>query len=203
MIQIYGSPRTSAGRCYLMLEELGLPYEAKPLDMAAKEHKSEAYRKLNPNGKVPALIDGDYVIWESLAINFYLAEKYRPSLLGNGAEEKGLVQQWSVWALAELQPPLVDMLIQLVFVPEPKQDMMVVEKARGRVPGMLEILDRHLSGRTYLVEEKLTLADFNVVSVVNLADGLKVDLEPFPHVRSWFTDLKSRPSFQRFVEKRS
>ncbi len=82
MITIYGSPRSSSGRCFWCLEEVGETYNAKPLNFKEKEHKSPAYLKINPNGKAPTLTDDDFVIWESIAINFYLAETYKPELLG-------------------------------------------------------------------------------------------------------------------------
>ncbi|MBX3021749.1 MAG: glutathione S-transferase family protein [Bdellovibrionales bacterium] len=203
MIQIYGTPRGSAGRCYMMLEEVGQPYEIMPLDMMEKkEHKSPEYLKLNPNGKVPCLIDGDFVIWESTAINFYLAEKYKPELLGRTPEEKGLIQQWSTWCMVELQPPLVDMIIQLMFVPEPKRDMALVERSKEKVPPMLAVLDQAMMGKTYLVNERLTVADFNVASVVNIAAAMKFDLSPYKNIERWFSGMKERPSFKKFIDLR-
>ncbi len=203
MIKIYGSPRSSAGRCYLILEELGLPYETLPLDMANKEHKKPAYLKLNPNGKVPCLVDEEFVIWESLAINYYLVDKYKPELLGAQAKERGHVQQWSVWALTELQPPLVEILIQMMFVPEPHRDMARVQKAREKVPPMLQILNEALAHKKFLVGERLTLADFNVGSVINLAVGLQMDMRDYPNIQVWFGQLKERPSFKKFSDVRS
>src|SRR3989344_9118391 len=123
MIKIYGAPRSSAGRCFWLLEELALPYQAMPVDMRNKEHKSEAFLKLNPNGKVPALVDGDVVLWESIAINHYLADKYRPELLGKTPVERGLEQQWSTWSMVDLQPPLVDLIIQMVLTTEEKRNV--------------------------------------------------------------------------------
>ncbi|MCB0362836.1 MAG: glutathione S-transferase [Bdellovibrionales bacterium] len=114
MVAIYGSPRSSSGRCFWCLEEIGIEYENKPINFREKQHKSPEYLKLNPNGKVPVLVDGDFVIWESLAINFYLAEAYKPQLLGSDIQHRGLVHQWSIWALADLQPPLIEAFIQSV-----------------------------------------------------------------------------------------
>src|SRR5687767_5881522 len=112
MIKIYGSPHSSGGRCYWTLEELGLSYERVKIDMRSKEHKSPSYLNLNPNGKVPVMVDDDFVLWESAAINSYLAEKHRPELLGRTLQERALVQQWTLWAMVDLQPPHVDLLIQ-------------------------------------------------------------------------------------------
>ncbi len=204
MIEIYGSPRTSSGRCYLMLEEVGAPYKAMPLDMMEKrEHKSEGYLKLNPNGKVPVLKDGDFVIWESMAINHYLAEKYKPALLGKTVQEKGIIQQWSTWSLVELQPPLVDMIIQLMFTPEDKRDMNIVKKAQDKIPPMLKILDSYLANKSYIVGAEISVADFNVGSVVNICLGMKMDMAPYPNIQKWMGQLQARPSFKKFAELRS
>lgn len=200
MIKIYGSPRSSAGRCFVLLEELGVPYEVAPLDMRAREHKSPEFLKLNPNGKVPVLVDGDFVIWESIAINHYLCEKYRPSLLGNGPRVRGQVQQWSVWAMVDFQPPLIDMLIQLVFVPEERRDMALVERSRKKVPGLMQILEKGIGNKTYAVGQELTVADFNLASVVNVAVALGMPLDSTPNVKRWFAMMKSRPSFQKFAD---
>lgn len=204
MIEIYGSPRTSAGRCYLLLEELGQPYKTMPLDMMEKrEHKSPAYLKLNPNGKVPCLVDGDFILWESLAINYYLAEKYRPELLGSTPEEKGHVQQWSTWALSELQPPMVDLIIQQKFTPEEKRDPNVIARAREKIPLALKLLDQHLAGKKFLVNEKLTLADLNLASVVNISSSVQVSLEPFKNVATWLQTICERPSFKKLLAMRN
>lgn len=197
MIQVYGSPRSSAGRVYLMLEELGLKYEMMPLDMSKKEHKSSEFMALNPNGKVPCLKDKDFVIWESIAINHYLAEKYRPEMNGTSPEEKGHVAQWSVWAMTELQPPLVDILIQMVFVPEDKRNHAVIEKAKEKLPEKLKVLDHALGGKEFMVGNKLTVADINVSSVANIASALHLDLEPYKNIREWLTKMKSRLAWEK------
>ncbi len=203
MLKIYGSPRTSAGRCYLMLEEVGVPYETVALDMMEKrEHKSPEFLKLNPNGKVPCLIDGDFVLWESLAINYYLAEKFKPELLGAEVKERALVQQWSTWALVELQPPMVDIIIQTMFVPADKRDPAIIAKANEKIPHLLAILDKSLSGKTYLVAEKVTLADLNAASVVNIANTVKIPLDGYANLAGWFQRIKERPSFKKFVDLR-
>ena len=203
MIKIYGSPRTSAGRCFLMLEESGAPYTTVALDMMEKkEHRTPEYLKLNPNGKVPCLVDGEFVIWESLAINFYLAEKYRQDLLGRTPEENGLVHQWSIWGLTELQAPLIDLLIQMLFVPEPKRDANIIAKAKERIPPLLEVLNQALGRTPYVIGDQVSLADINLVSVANIAPNLQFPLDGYAHLCRWMNLMRARPSFQRFLKLR-
>lgn len=199
MIQIYGSPRSSAGRCYWLLEELGLAYQRQPLDMRAREHKSERYLKLNPTGKVPCLVDGELTLWESMAINQYLVDKYGGPLGGATPEERGLVAQWSYWSILDLQRPLIDMFIQLVFVPEPKRDIGVIERARALLPPLLEILDRHLAGRDYLVTDRFTVGDLNVASVVSICGSVGHDLTPYGSLDGWLARCRMRPAHQRYA----
>jgi glutathione S-transferase len=204
MIQIYGSPRSSAGRCFVMLEEAGLKYEVPALDiMGKREHKDEAFLKLNPNGKVPCLIDDGFVLWESAAIVTYLAEKYKPELLGNNAQEKGLVQQWSFWAMTEAQPPMVDILIQKIFVPEGKRDLALIERREKQIPGILEVLEQSLTNKKFLVSEKYSVADLMAASAVNIAFAIQLDLAKFTNIKAWMAEVKSRPAWQRVEALRS
>ncbi len=202
MIKLYGNVRTSAGRCHIMLEECGQKYETVELNMMEKrEHKSPEFLKLNPNGKIPTLVDGNFVLWESLAINRYLADKFKPELLGETLENRALVDQWSIWSLAELQPPLVDMLIQMVFVPENKRDLALVEKCKAKLPEKLKVLNETLSKKEYIVGNKFTLADLNVASVANIGNSLNVSYSDYPNLKSWLDKIKTRSSFKAVEAK--
>lgn len=200
MIKIYGSPKSSAGRVFWMLEELNLPYEAVKINMREKEHKSETYLKLNPNGKVPCLTEGEFVIWESVAINNYLAEKYAPQLLGTTPETRGLAQQWSLWAMLELQKPIIDIFIQKVFVPEERRDLALIERSEKACPPLFKILDNTLSSRKYLAGEDFTVADLNMASVVAIAKPIQMDISAYKNINAWMDALSQRPSFKKYIK---
>lgn len=199
MIKIYGSPWSSARRVYWTLEEASVAYERQPLNMQAKEHRAEAYLKINPNGKVPCIIDGDFVLWESMAINWYLAEKYKPTLLGKTPEEKGLVNQWSYWAILELQKPLVDILIQTMFVPEDKKDHALLSKAKQDILPFMRTLDQGLAHKKYLVANDFTLADLNAASVVHINSMVQNDISEFKNVSAWMQLLTERSAFKKVL----
>jgi glutathione S-transferase len=93
MIYIYGNKRSRATRVLWLLEEIGQPYELKNIDFDKKEQKTPEYLALNPNGTVPTLEDNGLILFESLAINTYLADKYKPELLGETPEIRGQVHQ--------------------------------------------------------------------------------------------------------------
>ena len=198
MITIYGSPKSSAGRCFWCLEEAGVEYSTKSIDFSAGEHKSEAFLQINRNGKVPALTDGDFTIWESLAINNYIADAYKPELLGTTPQERGLVSQWSIWSVADLQVPMIQAFIQLVFVPEPRRDADVIKKAFEKVPGMLNTLEAELEGKEYLVSNTFTLADLNTSFVVSICDDIKFDLAEYTNITQWRNRIAQRDGSQRY-----
>jgi glutathione S-transferase len=203
MLNLYGSPRTSSGRCFLLLEEAGVPYTTVPLDMMdRKEHRSPEFLRLNPNGKVPCLVDGDFVLWESLAINLYIADRYKPELLGQGPKDRALIEQWSLWALGELQPPFIDILIQTKFVPENRRDQAVIDRAYERIPALLTVLDKALTGRDYLLGNHLTLADLNMATVANIAINLSYDLSPYKPLHAWLLKMRERPAFKKYLALR-
>ena len=198
MLTIYGSPKSSAGRCFWCLEEAGVAYETKSIDFRAKEHKSEAFLKVNPNGKVPALLDDDFTIWESVAINNYIADAYKPELLGLTAKERGLISQWSIWSVADLQDPLIKVFIQLVFVPEPKRDETIITQSLEKLPAILSSLEKSLEDKQYLVGDRFTLADLNVVFVVGICDDIKFDLSAYSNIGQWRNRIAEREGTKRY-----
>ena len=198
MITIYGSPKSSAGRCFWCLEEAGVEYSTKSIDFSAGEHKSEAFLQINRNGKVPVLTDGDFTIWESLAINNYIADAYKPELLGTSPQERGLVSQWSIWSVADLQVPMIQAFIQLVFVPEPRRDAEVIKKAFEKIPGMLNTLEAELEGKDYLVSNTFTLADLNTSFVVSICDDIKFDLSEYSNINQWRNRIAERAGSKQY-----
>ncbi|MGZ3690381.1 MAG: glutathione S-transferase family protein [Pseudobdellovibrio sp.] len=198
MIKIYGSPKSSAGRVYWLLEEIGLKYERVPLNMRDKEHKSEAYLKINPNGKVPTLQDGDYTIWESIAINHYICDKHAPALLGTTSEIRGQVQQWSTWAMIELQKPLIDIFIQKVFVPDERRDHTVIEKAEKLAETLLKILNTGLQSKKYIAGDVFTVADINIAAVIMVTNAIQMDISAYKNIQMWLAGVVDRPSFKKY-----
>jgi glutathione S-transferase len=200
MIQIYGPAGSSAGRCFWALEEVGVPYEAVPVNMRAKDHKKPEFLRMNPNGKVPVLKDGDFVLWESMAINFYLAEKYKPALLGADLQEKAEVLKWSFWALVEYQTPIIEAFIQKVFVPEAHRDHAIIAKSLEKIAPLNQLLEQQLTDRNYLVGSSFSLADINVASVAKLCPMIGADLSQFPAIQSWVNRLMERPAALKVAE---
>ena len=199
MITIYGSPSSSAGRCFWCLEELGLNYESQTISFKENEHKSSEFLKINPNGKIPALIDNDFVMSESMAINFYLAEKYSPDLLGTTLQERAKIRQWSFWAIADLQPPLINIFIQLIFVPEERRDQKVIDNAEKKLPSLLSSLNSQLEKKSYLIGDVFTLADLNVQSVISICKSINYDISTYKNIIRWQNIIGERPAYQKYL----
>src|SRR5262245_54984659 len=115
MIKLYGVKVSRAGRAMWMLEELGDPYEHLPTGFTGASRTPE-FLKLNPNGHIPVLDDDGFVIWESMAVSLYLAEKYDGGLRPKSLEDRARAVQWSFWAMTELEQGLLDALMHRAFL---------------------------------------------------------------------------------------
>ena len=197
MIKIYGPKLGSAFRCHVLMIELGIAYEEVHVDFEKGEQFQPEYLKLNPNGKIPCIVDGDFVLWESMAINNYLAVKFNSDLIGDSLEDKALIDQWSYWSILEVQPHLYTIAFQKFRVPEGERDRKAIDKAMEALPGVLKILDDHLEGKEYMLGDKFTLADINVASVVMVAQYAEYDYSSYKNIKRWMDKLNERPSFEQ------
>jgi glutathione S-transferase len=202
MVTIYGSPKTSSGRCFWALEESGVKYETKSINMREKEHKSQEFLKINPNGKIPVLTDGDYTVWESMGINMYIAEKYKPELMGLTPEVRGQVYQWSIWSSVDLQPPLIDIFIQQVFVPEERRDLDKIEKAKAKLPELFNTIEIALKDNQYLAGDTFTMADLNTASVLHVCEAINYDFSEYKNINLWLNSIHDRKAFQAYKKLR-
>ena len=193
MIKLYGVPMSRAARPLWMLEELGLGYEHIQTNFTTDVQKPD-YLALNPNGHIPTLVDGDTVIWESMAINLYLARKYDQGLWPKTVEGEGHALQWSFWAVTEVEEPLLTALMNRMFLPENERDPAKAEDALERFQKPLAVLEGELEGKDYLVENRFTVADLNVASVLSWSALVGADLSSYPRVRAWAERCSSRPA---------
>jgi glutathione S-transferase len=198
MIHFYGSPNSSAGRTLWMLEEVGSPYEYHRVNLRDEASK-QALRKVNPGGKIPTIDDDGFRLFESIAINFYLAEKYKPELQGNDPKERALAYQWSLWAITNLQPEVLAIMTHSALLPEAERDPKALGAARSRVAPLLAQLDRTLAGAEYLVGGRFTVADVNTASVANLARVLGVLSSDHAHLTAYVDRMRARPAYIRAV----
>jgi glutathione S-transferase len=197
MIKLYGQLRSRASRSLWALEEIGVPYELVPIDTNKGDNDKPEFLAINPNGRIPALVDGDLTLFESMAINLYLARKYGKDLWPANEAGEAHALQWSFWGMTEVEPFLITLLVQQVFTPEDQRRPDRVEEARQALVPRLGVLNNHLSGRPFLLGSKFTIADLNLSSVFSLAEVVKVDLAPYPNIKKWVETCFSRPARQK------
>ncbi len=201
MITVYGVAPSRTYRCLWLLEELGLEYERELVHWEDEGATRSAYLKLNPNGRVPCLVDGDLVLFESLAINLYLMRRYGGALTPNSIEEEGRVLQWSFWATNEIEPFVTVLGVERAYKPEPEWDKQALAAAEEALRNPTKILDDQLAGRDYLLGDSFTVADLNVASVIYPGAASGYDLAPFANASAWFARCTSREASQRILEK--
>ena len=197
MLKLYGVPRSRVMRSLWMLEELGVPYENVEVDFITGTKEASFKKELNPNGHIPVLQDGDLVLWESLAINLYLARKYDKGFWPKSVEDEGRTYQWSVWAMTEAEEPLLTALMHRTFFPPEQRNAKKAEDAAERFKKPLGVLDGVLAGRDYLLGSAFSVADLNVASVLSWTSLAQLDLSPAPKAAAWLDRCMGRPAYAR------
>jgi glutathione S-transferase len=197
MITLHGVADSRAFRCLWMLEELGIEYQHVPVDFSGECKKPE-YLELNPNGRVPCLVDGDLVLFESLAINLYLARRYGAALWPSTIADEARMLQWTLWATNELDTPLA-VLTRQGRLPKEERSAALVDQAFETLGRPMRVLDKQLSVAPFLLGSVFSLADLNTASVAAAALSGRFDLGPFPHVKAWLGQCLARPAAQRTV----
>jgi glutathione S-transferase len=200
LITIYGISASRTLRPLWMLEELGLEYEHVQTNFTG-DNKQPEYLALNPNGHVPTLVDGDTVLWESLAINLYLAEKYDGGLNPKNVEDRGRAIQWSFWVMLEAEKSLLEYLFNTLILPPEQRDAAVCEAAEAQLQAPMRVLDDALAGREFLLGDSFSVADLNVAAVFAWAVPAKLDLSEFPNLSRWLMACVSRPAAKAAREK--
>ena len=196
MIEFYGAPMSSAGRTHLVLEECGVPYAYHKVNLRDPAAKA-AFREINPSGKIPFIVDGELRLVESIAINFYLAEKYAPRLWSDSIDDRANIYAWSLWSITNFQPPTLAIMLHSMLLPADKRRPEAVADGKRDTQQHLDELERGLAGG-HLVANRLTVADLNVASVANIADrigGFAIG----PHTTAWLAAIRDRPAWQNIA----
>ena len=202
MIKLYGIPASRASRCLWMLEELGVKYENVPTSFIGDVHKPD-YLKLNPNGHIPTLDDNGLILWESLAINLHLARKYGKGTLWPDAEDdQSRAIQWSIWAMTEAEPPVMEVLVNRAFAPEPQRDESKAKAGEAKLQKPAGVLDGHLAGRDFMLGSRFTVADLNVHAVLGWTVTLgRMSYPKHPNLSRWLAACAQRPALGRVFKR--
>ncbi len=196
-LTIYGVAFSRAFRPLWAANELGLDYAHVPTHFN-EESKQPDFLAINPNGRVPAMRDGDLVLFESMAINLYLARTYGAPLALDDPADEARAAQWSFWVMTELEGTLLQALFTALGMygreADPEKANATVAAEGGRA---LTVLDAHLQGRDWLVGERFSVADLNVAGVMHFARVARLDLSAWPNVAGWLTRAFDRPAAKK------
>lgn len=203
MLQLYGNPRSRAMRCLWMLEEMGEPYQLIEKSTRADDLQSAEYLRLNPNARIPTLVDGEVVLWESMAINLYLAQKHEGPMHCAGPEVLGLAAQWSFWAVLEMEALLLDLLLHRAVLPEFARDASYAERDELLLRKPLGVLNDALVGHEYLVGNSFTVADLNVASILVWGKMARLDMSTLLEATRWLDGCLARSAYGRVRDRTS
>jgi len=199
-LRIFGAPRTRAYRCLWLAEELGLDYET--VEIAAEEAAvSPVLLAVNPFGKVPALADGDLTLWESYAINHYLARRYGGDLGPRDLAEEGQMLSWAFLAATALEPLAEVVLLNGFWAEEAERDPARIPPAMQALERPLAALEAHVDRAGHLVGERFTVADIDLVSVLGWVAIGGGDLSPYQATVAWLARCGARPAARRVLAR--
>jgi glutathione S-transferase len=203
-IKIWG--RSNSGnvkKVLVVADELGVPYERIDAGMQYGVVDTPEYRKLNPNGRVPTIEDGDYVLWESHAICRYLSMQYGgEAIYPADPKARASVDRWMDWLLATVVPVDVPVFWGTIRTPPEKQDKAAIAENVKKLSGVFQILEERLAGRSYLEGNRVTLADLLLgIFVYRYLNNPFIERPSQPNLVAWCERLRVRPSYQRWVDE--
>lgn len=201
MIELYYWPTPNGHKITLFLEEAGLPYTIKPVDIGKGDQFQPEFLAFSPNNKMPAIIDREpndlgepITVFESGAILRYLADK-TGRFGGEGLRGRTEVDQWLAWQIAGQGPMTGQYGHFTVYAPE-KIDY-AIDRYTREVQRLLGVLDRRLQGRAFIAGDDYTIADMAAYPWINPYTKAPIDLEPYPELRRWHASIATRPATQR------
>ncbi|APW44394.1 glutathione S-transferase family protein [Rhodoferax saidenbachensis] len=196
MIDLYTAATPNGHKASIALEELALPYELKVLDLSKGEQKTPEFLAINPNGRIPAIVDraeGDFAVFESGAILIYLAEK-TGKLLPTDVKGRSRVLQWLMFQMGGIGPMMGQANVFYRYFPEKIQP--AIDRYQGESKRLFRVLDGHLKDNEFLA------SDYSIADIANFAwvrthrwSGVEVD--DLPHLQRWLDAIKERPAVQR------
>ncbi|MBW8722916.1 MAG: glutathione S-transferase family protein [Polaromonas sp.] len=197
-MKLYYSDTLNPRKVCALARHLQSPVEFIWVELGMGEHRTPEFRAMNPNAKVPVLVDADLVLWESNAIMCHLAEKAGSDLWPKDARRIE-VMRWLMWDATEFAPLASVFYFEHIIKPRfgiGKPDAAETEKATPGFERYAKVLDAHLKGRRYLVGDALSVADFAVGITLPYAGKTGMPLENFPEIRRWHARLDALPAWR-------
>ena len=211
MLTIYGVYRSRASRNIWLANELGIPFRLMPVMQRYRLSAEDAERvlhtrsaeflKINPNGHVPSIDDDGFVLHESLAINLYLARKHGGLLAPADAAEDARMTMWALWAVNEVEPHALTVLVHRVSRPPAERDEKLAAAAVETLRAPFAVLDQAVAGG-HLVGGRFTVSDINTAEVTRFALAAPELFAAAPNVKAWLAACHARPAFKAMMAER-
>ena len=198
MIDLYTSSTPNGHKVSVALEELGLPYTVHAIDLSSGAQKTEAFLRINPNGRIPAIVDrgaGDFAVFESGAILVYLAEK-TGRLMPPDAKGRSLVMQWLMFQMGGIGPMMGQANVFFRYFPEKLQP--AIDRYQNESRRLFEVLERRLGESEWLADD-YSIADIANWCWVRTHKWSGVSIEGLPQLQRWLNAMKARPACQRGI----
>jgi glutathione S-transferase len=196
MLELYTSPTPNGWKASVTLEELGLAYTVHAINLSAQEQKSPAFLAINPNGRIPALVDDGFAVFESGAIMIYLAEK-TGRLLPTDAQGRSRVIQWLMFQMGGVGPMMGQANVFFRYWPEKIQP--VIDRYQGEGARLFSVLDARLADNEFLAGD-YSIADIANWCWVRTHKWSGIDIEPFPNLKRWLDVIRARPGADRGIK---
>ena len=203
MYKLFWAPGTAAMAPQAILEEIGVPYEAVTLDVAAKEHEQAAYKRLNPNGRIPTLVDRDFVIYETAAICLYLCEKHPGANLAPppGTPARGRFYQWLVFMTNTVQTAFIDWYHPDWSFPDAEGQAGLKRAAEARLERAFGVLDAGVGAGKHLAGDRFGVCDIYLTMLARWSRNLPKPMWQWPNLKRAVGETFPRPAFQRMMQK--
>ena len=202
-IVVYTAATMNGWKPLILLEEIGAPYELVHIDFDKREQREPWFLRINPNGRIPAIVDrgaGDFAVFESGAVLWYLAEKFG-RLLPSDARERSEVMQWVMFQVGGVGRMMGQaMYFQRIAAPQGHTDDFAIERYVAESRRLLEVIDGLLAGRSWFVGEQMTIADVAMYPWARSYPWAKVSIDGLGHLQRWFDRMEERPGVRRGVQ---
>jgi len=201
-LKIYGVIQSRAFRTVWCAEELSIPYERIEIGFDGVTNRTPAFLAINPNGRIPAIVDNGFALWESLAINLYLAKKHAAgSLYPTTLEDEARQWQWSLWTANEIEPPIGQWAYHTLILPEKERDPEKAKSALEELEQPFAVLDGVLGRSSYLTHPTtFRVADLNLAAT--LSRTLSMDWTRRPNLGRWLKQCCDRPAARKALALR-
>jgi len=201
MLEIWGRPYSSNVIPVIWTaNELGLDYTLQLAGGSFGKLDTEAYGKINPNRMIPSIRDGDFALWESLAIVRYLCDRYGAGNLSPAEPQmRAIADQWMEWSASRAFMPVIYLFFATVRTQPDARDPAKIASLNKEAYDALTILDKHLADRAYVCGDHFTMGDIPIGCVVYRYFNVEVERPALPHVEAWYNRLATRPAYKDHV----